>query len=57
MELGLYIIKIYLCKASQFDSILTSSFDLNISSENNQNTTTDITKFVQLYHSKIDDIL
>jgi len=46
-ELGLYIIKIALCEASNFNSILINF------GENVQNNLTDITKFVELYHSKI----
>jgi len=46
-ELGLYIIKIALCEASHFNSILTD-FE-----ENDPNSLADITKFVELYHSKI----
>jgi hypothetical protein len=46
-ELGLYIIKISLCEASNFNSILTNF------GEYVQNNLTDITKFVELYHSKI----
>jgi hypothetical protein len=51
MELGLYIIKIFLCEASQFDSILTNLYP-NISGYD-PNMITNITKFVDLYHSKI----
>ena len=53
MELGLYIIKIALCEASHFDSILTNPYT-NIGGYD-RNILTTITKFVELYHSKIKD--
>jgi hypothetical protein len=55
MELGLYIIKIALCEASRFDSVLTNLYS-NIS-QSDQNMMTNITNFVELYHSKIEDSL
>jgi hypothetical protein len=53
-ELGLYIIKIALCEASHFNSILTSLYT-NVGGYD-QNSYTNIIKFVELYHSKIKKI-
>ncbi len=54
MELGLYIVKIALCQASHFDSVLTSLYK-NIQGCAG-NTLTNITQFIELYHSKMKDV-